>query len=61
MVKRFGREILYLSLTISGALIVLLTLTDQTLKWAIWISGISLATHLIGVGIDYREDKKNES
>jgi len=61
MVKRFGREILYLSLTISGALIVLLTLSNQTLKWAIWISAISLATHLIGVGIDYREEKKNES
>ena len=61
MFRRFGREILYLSFTLSGAIIVLLTLTNQTLKWAIWISAISLATHLIGVGIDYREDKKNES
>ena len=60
MLKRFGREILYLSLSISGALIVLLTLSNQTLKWAIWISIVSLLTHLIGVGIDYREEK-NES
>jgi hypothetical protein len=60
MFRRFGREILYLSFTLSGALIVLLTLTDQTLKWAIWISIVSLLTHLIGVGIDYREEK-NES
>lgn len=61
MFRRFGRELLYLSLSLAGVGLVLITLTDQILKYAIWISAISLFAHLIGVAIDYREDKKNES
>jgi hypothetical protein len=46
---------------LAGVGLVLITLTDQVLIWAVWISGISLVTHLIGVAIDYRKDKKDES
>ena len=60
MFKRLARELLYLSMTISGVGLVLITLTDQVLKWAIWISVISLLTHMIGVAIDYLHDKKEK-
>lgn len=61
MVRRLAKELLYLSMTLAGVGLVLITLTNQILRWAIWISAISLCTHLIGVAIDYREDKRNES
>tara|TARA_R110000824_G_scaffold397969_1_gene601327 strand:+ start:204 stop:386 length:183 start_codon:yes stop_codon:yes gene_type:complete len=60
MFKRLARELLYLSMTISGVGLVLITLTDQVLKWAIWITVISLLTHMIGVAIDYLHDKKEK-
>ena len=52
MFKRLALEILYLSLSLAGVGLVLITLTDQVLIWAVWISAISLVTHLIGVAID---------
>ena len=58
MIKRLARELLYLSLGLAGIGLVRITLTDQILEWAIWISAISLLTHLVGVAIDYREDNK---
>ncbi len=61
MIKRLARELLYLSMTLAGVGLVLITLTDQVLEWAIWISAISLVTHLAGVAIDYWEDRKNDS
>ena len=60
MFKRLARELLYLSMTISGVGLVLITLTDQVLEWAIWITVISLLTHMIGVAIDYLHDKKED-
>ena len=47
-------------MTISGVGLVLITLTDQILVWAIWITIISLITHMIGVGIDYMHEKKED-
>jgi len=58
MIKRLALELLYLSLGLAGIGLVLITLTDQILEWAIWISAISLFTHLVGVAIDYREENK---
>ena len=43
----------------AGVGLVLITLTDQVLRWAIYISVISLVMHLAGVAIDYREDNNN--
>lgn len=60
MFKRLAREILYLSFTISGVGLVLITLTDQVLEWAIWITVISLFTHMAGVAIDYLHEKKED-
>jgi hypothetical protein len=61
MIKRFGKELLYLSMTMGGIGLVLITLTDQVLKYAIAISLASLFCHLVGVGIDYFNDKKHGS
>ena len=61
MIKRFGREILYLIMTIGGIGLVLITLTEQVLLYAIIISSASLFCHLVGVGIDYFHNKKHGS
>ncbi len=61
MLKRLAKELLYLSLSLAGIGLVLITLTDQVLRWAIYISVISLVMHLAGVAIDYREDNNNDT
>lgn len=61
MVKRLAKELLYLAFTLAGVGLVLITLTDQVLRWAIYISVISLVMHLAGVAIDYRQDNNNDS
>lgn len=61
MVKRLAKELLYLAFTLAGVGLVLITLTDQVLRWAIYISVISLIMHLAGVAIDYREDNNNDT
>ena len=61
MVKRLAKELLYLAFTLAGIGLVLITLTDQVLLWAIYISLISLVMHLAGVAIDYREDNNNDT
>ena len=61
MVKRLAKELLYLAFTLAGVGLVLITLTDQVLRWAIYISVVSLVMHLAGVAIDYREDNNNDS
>jgi len=61
MIKRLAREILYLAMTIGGIGLVLITLTDQVLRYAIIISLSSLFLHLAGVTIDYFHNKKGGS
>ncbi len=61
MLKRLAKELLYLAFTLAGVGLVLITLTDQVLRWAIYISAISLTMHLAGVAIDYREDNNNDT
>ena len=48
MIKRLAREILYLAMTIGGIGLVLITLTDQVLRYAIIISLSSLFLQLAG-------------
>jgi len=61
VLKRLAKELLYLAFTLAGIGLVLITLTDQVLRWAIYISVISLVMHLAGVAIDYREDNNNDT
>lgn len=61
MIKRLAKELLYLSMTMGGIGLVLITLTEQVLQYAVIISLASLFCHLVGVGIDYFNDKKHGS
>ena len=61
MLKRLAKELLYLAFSLAGVGLVLITLTDQVLRWAIYISVTSLVMHLAGVAIDYREDNNNDT
>lgn len=49
---RYFRELLALGFTIGGVGLVLLTLTGDTLRYAIWISIGSLTAHLLSVAMD---------
>ena len=61
MLKRLAKELLYLAFTLAGVGLVLITLTDQVLRWAIYITVISLVMHLAGVAIDYKQDNNNDT
>ena len=58
MIKRLAKELLYAAFTLAGVGLVLITLTDQVLRWAIYISVASLFMQMAGVAIDYYEDEK---
>ena len=58
MIKRLAKELLFSAFTLAGVGLVLITLTDQVLRWAIYISVASLFMHMAGVAIDYYEDEK---
>ena len=58
MIKRLAKELLFSAFTLAGVGLVLITLTDQVLRWAIYISIASLFMHMAGVAIDYYEDEK---
>ena len=57
MIRRLSKEILFLSLTIGGTLLVLITLSGSTLKKGIYISAVALVAHLIGVAIEDWQDR----
>lgn len=59
MFERLSKEILFLSLTIGGTLMVLITLSGSTLKKGIYISAISMIAHLLGVAIEHLQSKKD--
>ena len=57
MLERLSKEILFLSLTIGGTLLVLITLSGSTLQKGIYISAISLIAHLLGVAIEHWQNR----
>jgi len=44
-----------LAWTLGGTGLVLITLSGDTQKWGIWISGISLFVYLVGLAIKGKE------
>lgn len=60
MIGRLIREIFYLSWTLAGTGLVLITLSSTTLKQGIYISLAGLALHLIGTVIDYVRDERDD-
>ena len=48
MLKKLFKEGYALVWTLSGTALVLITLSGEVLKYALWISGVSIVAHLIG-------------
>lgn len=48
MFKNFRREILALAWTLGGTAMVLITLSGDTLRLGLWISGASFVLHMLG-------------
>jgi len=48
MLKRLFKEGYALVWTLSGTALVLITLSGEVLRYALWISGASIAAHLVG-------------
>jgi|TARA_R110002020_G_scaffold246713_2_gene460590 hypothetical protein len=57
MFERLTKEILFLSLTIGGTLLVLITLSGSTLQKGIYISVVSLSAHLLGVALEHWQNR----
>lgn len=55
--KGFFREIHNLIWTVSGIGLVLITLSGEVLKYALWISVVSLIAHLIGFAFISGQDE----
>ena len=48
MLKKLFKEGYALVWTVSGTALVLITLSGEVLKWALWISAVSLLAHMVG-------------
>jgi hypothetical protein len=59
MLKRLFKEGYALVWTISGTALVLITLSGEVLKYALWISGASIAAHAIGFLLFGSEDDES--
>lgn len=54
MIRKIFFESYALAWTVGGVGLVLITMSGETLKWGLWISGSSLALHTLGVIVDSR-------
>jgi len=60
LIKRFFKESYALIWTIAGTALVLITMSGDVLRYAIWISGIGLAAHFLGL-LFIKEDDDESS
>jgi len=51
MFKRLKDEASGLVWTLGGVAMVLITLSGETLKWGLWISGVSLFIYLTSIAL----------
>lgn len=58
-IKRVGKEILYLGWTLAGTGLVLITLSSTTLRQGIIISVAGLGLHVLGVLIDFLNERED--
>lgn len=54
MIRKIFFESYALAWTVGGVGLVLITMSGDTLRWGLWISGASLALHTLGVIVDSR-------
>jgi hypothetical protein len=59
-IKKILDEIYNQAWTIAGTLLVLITLSGDVQRWAIWISCVTLAVDLLVAGFKKNEDDNNE-
>lgn len=55
MFKKLKDDASSLAWTLGGIAMVLITLSGETLKWGLWISGVSLFIYLTSVAISDSE------
>jgi hypothetical protein len=60
MIKKIISEVHELTWTLGGTGLVLITLSGQTRSLGIWITGVSIVVHMVGVLIKDRGSKKGE-
>lgn len=60
MFKKMMEEASGLAWTLGGTAMVLITLSGETLKWGLWITGISFSLYLASLVIS-RDDEVDES
>jgi hypothetical protein len=56
MFKKLKGEAAGLAWTLGGIAMVLITLSGETLKWGLWISGVSLFIYLAGLAFSNDDD-----
>ena len=54
MFKKLAEEASGLAWTLGGTAMVLITLSGETLKWGLWISGISMGVYIASLA--FRKD-----
>jgi uncharacterized membrane protein len=59
MLKKLFKEGYALVWTVSGTALVLITLSGEVLKYALWISGASIVAHMIGFVLFGGEDDES--
>jgi hypothetical protein len=58
LLKKFFKESYSLLWTIAGTALVLITMSGDVLKYALWISGAGLAIHFFG--LLFMKEEENE-
>lgn len=53
--KKYVNEVFALSWTLGGTAMVLITLSGDTLKWGLWIAGLSFVFHMLGTALNQEE------
>jgi hypothetical protein len=61
MLKRLTKEIFYLSWTLAGTALVLITFNNDLLRMGIWISVAALVCHMVGVAIEHKEEREEDA
>lgn len=57
MFKKLASEASGLAWTLGGTAMVLITLSGETLKWGLWITGVSFAIYLTSLAIARGDDE----
>ena len=57
MFKKLLDDASGLAWTLGGTAMVLITLSGETLKWGLWVSGVSLFIYLVSLAFGHQDEK----